>query len=308
MDLNGIKNIIGKSWSFGPYIPWSNLFLNSFGNKLSSSKCDAIFEKRYCKVMDKLKEICVPLDNLEFKSGENDGPIWVCWLQGETNMPEIPKACLANLRKFAEGREVKLIDLSNMHHYVDLGGKVIDLYRKGRIANFHLSDLLRMRLLNQYGGLWADATLLITAPFAKEWFENNFYSIKTEPYGRFISRNRWTSFCMAATKGSAVPSVTDQILTRYWESQSWHIDYFLLDSAINLAYESVEEARRQIDAVPINNTGLYRMGNLLCERFDEEKFKEITSDTSVFKLNWRVSDDPRLLDPDSVFSHIAAEG
>lgn len=304
MNKQLVENFLGKFGTFGPYIPLSNVVLTRWGRKMPTSWADYLFESRYKKIMSRLEKIVGPLD-LEFQTPtRNDGPLWGIWLQGEENMPKVVRLCVESQRRFVTDRPVNIITYKNMHHYLDLGGRIMDLHRKGRIDFIHFADLIRIRLLATHGGMWADGTILLTSPLPEWWFDREFSSVKTLPSGRYVSRNRWTGFCMAASKGSAVPAAVDEIFRRYWNSQDWRIDYFLIDACINLAYELVPAAKAAIDAVPYNNPQLYAMRDMLAQPFERTAFEQITSDTSIFKLNWRLSNDPFLENQDSLFSHL----
>ena len=304
MNKTLLFNLGGKIYSYGLYIPVSNIVLNKAGNRLPEAWANRIFETRYRKITDRLKKIAGPIE-IEAKPADlNDGPVWSIWLQGEDSMPAVVKLCIDSIRRNIDDRPVNIITFKNMHNYLDLGGRIMDLHKAGRIDHIHFADLIRMRLIADHGGMWADGTIFLSQNLDPDWFKLPFYSIKNPLSGRFVSRNRWTGFCFAGARGAATPKVVDTIFRRYWESQDWRMDYFLIDACINLAYETVPQVKAEIDAVPYNNPQLYAMRDLLCEPFDKEKYDRVTADTSIFKLNWRASNNPALTSPDSFFSHL----
>ena len=89
--------------------------------------------------------------------------VWVLWLQGEENAPEIVKACIASTKRAFKGYEYKVLDKSNIHDYIELPDYIEEKYKKGIITHAHYSDIVRVALLSQYGGVWVDATVYCTA-------------------------------------------------------------------------------------------------------------------------------------------------
>lgn len=57
------------------------------------------------------------------------------------------------------GYEFRIVDLTNYHNWVQLPQYVEEKFRKGLIPPALFSDLLRLALLKQYGGVWMDASV-----------------------------------------------------------------------------------------------------------------------------------------------------
>lgn len=101
-----------------------------------------------------------------FKGGlEGPGPyVWSCWLQGWENAPDIAKACLASLKRGLKGVEIVELDGENYIQWVTLPEYIVEKYKKGYIPHAMFSDMLRLQLLAQHGGVWIDSTVLYTGP------------------------------------------------------------------------------------------------------------------------------------------------
>lgn len=95
---------------------------------------------------------------------EATSPIWVCWWQGEAQMPDICKQCLCSVRHNAAAHPVIVIDLDNYAQYVDMPQAVVDKHKSGLIDYTHFADILRCMLLARHGGIWIDATVFVTRP------------------------------------------------------------------------------------------------------------------------------------------------
>jgi mannosyltransferase OCH1-like enzyme len=82
--------------------------------------------------------------------------IWFLWFQGIESAPEIVKQCLESwIRKNPEW-EVIVLDSHNLNKYIQIEfpPEVIN-----RLSSNHLSNMIRLQLLREYGGVWVDATL-----------------------------------------------------------------------------------------------------------------------------------------------------
>ena len=98
--------------------------------------------------------------------------IWICWFQGWDKCPPLSRYCLDSWKHYNPDWEVIELDDSNYRDYVD-----IDSILPGVATNkTAFSDILRMFILKEYGGVWADATLFCNKPL-DEWItgETEFF-------------------------------------------------------------------------------------------------------------------------------------
>lgn len=283
-----IRNFWNKSIRFGVFIPLSNLLL-IYGKYLLSNRILLyIFKKRNLVIEKKIQNLVPVYPQNELGKGyDKNAPIWCFWLQGESQMPDIPRLCLQSIRKFSNGHPVYLLTWSNFREYVNIPSYIIDLYNRGRITPTHFSDILRMSLLSQNGGFWLDATMFITKPLPECIFSAPLFSIRNKPYGFFVSRCRWTGFCMASWANCILPRGVNEVLRYYWKKETTLIDYFIIDYIIDMLYQSNNEIKNLIDDIPYNNENVHELTPLLCDTFDEYHFQELTKETFLFKLNWR---------------------
>ena len=82
-------------------------------------------------------------------------------MQGEKAAPELVKHCIASWRNRNRGWRTIVLDQSNYEQYIEVGISRDDFSLLGIPMR---SDLLRLALLERYGGVWADATTLCWRP------------------------------------------------------------------------------------------------------------------------------------------------
>jgi hypothetical protein len=125
--------------------------------KIKSTFILKYLERHYSYVVDIFRD----KKNIE---GQDDGvfPIWVCWWQGEAEMPNIVNVCYRSLLKNANGHSVTLIRKNNYQKYVTIPDYIKNKFDKGDISIAHWSDVIRVCLLFEHGGMWIDATYFVT--------------------------------------------------------------------------------------------------------------------------------------------------
>lgn len=104
----------------------------------------------------------------EIPPASNQAPIWVCWWQGENAMPPIVQSCFQSLCSHAGNHLVHLITQENISKYVTIPDYILRKVQEGKISFTHFSDILRMCLLYEHGGLWIDATVYVSQPIPEK--------------------------------------------------------------------------------------------------------------------------------------------
>lgn len=217
--------------------------------------------------------------------------IWVCWLQGEENAPELVKKCISSVRNRNPDCLVRIISLDNYDKYISVPDYIIKKYEDGMISNAHFSDVIRMNLINEHGGLWLDATILCTKQIPSEVFDMSFFSCKSPRItGSYVSEYQWTSFILGGKARSTFYSFMVDFYNEYWLKNNRAIDYLFMDYAISLARKHIPFVDKCIEEVPINNLHRDEIQNNFSECFDKKIFDEwMNSDTYLFKTSWRMN-------------------
>ena len=217
---------------------------------------------------------------------EKDAPIWVCWFQGEEQMPRIVQACYHSILQNASTHPVHLITMDNYATYVTLPDHIIQKLNSGIITLTHFSDILRVSLLAKYGGAWMDATILLSNKIDFE--EASFFSLKQYPIDSlYVSNYRWTGFFMAGGINNTLFIYLSDLLFFYWENFDKLIDYLLLDYLIHFLYDNKPSIKKMIDSVPYNNQELYFLQKNTNMKFEEKRYTDLCKKTFIHKLTWK---------------------
>ena len=226
-------------------------------------------------------------------------PIWVCWWQGEEQMPKIVKACYHSLLQHRNGHPVVLLSKENYQDYVSLPTHIEKLHSKGVITMTHLSDILRIALLSKYGGLWMDATLFLTGDLPAVF--PRFFTLKQQCKDEsYVSDYRWSGYCIGGSVDNCLFKSVYDACVSYWDSHDRLIDYYFLDYIIAALYNSNEFFREIIDSVPYSNPDVHYILFRMNEPYDAEAFERICRETYIHKLSWKGQMCEKTKDTDSM--------
>lgn len=219
-------------------------------------------------------------------------PIWVCWWQGEENMPELVKCCYNSLHENANGHPVHLITEDNYSDFVTIPTHILTKLGQGLISITHFSDILRGALLYEYGGMWIDSTILVTQALPKsldyKFYSirfTDFYTVKRTNKGQHIIKGR-PSFFLYSEKHNLLLKFMRDFFFAYWVNEDSLINYLLIDYVILLAYESIPEITNMMDEIPYNNPAHNDLRYLMKKNYpyDSSLFESLCKETYLHKL------------------------
>ena len=212
--------------------------------------------------------------------------IWVCWWQGLDQAPEIVKACVESIRKHAGDRTLTIITEENYKNYVSVPAWIEEKYRAGIITRTNYSDLLRLSLLAQYGGIWLDATFFCTGEIVAD---KPLWSIKRPDYLHgSVAGGYFAGYSLGCDFDSRwIFATIRDFFLHYWAENDRMIDYLLIDYMIVLAQRLDPRIQAAFDRIEPNQPDCDELVKLLGKPFDEEKWQEIKKDTTLFKLTWK---------------------
>jgi hypothetical protein len=173
--------------------------------------------------------------------------IWTLWLQGRENAPPIVQACLRTWERRNPSWRVHVLDRRSLHRFLDL-----DETHPGAVAAPNMppeafSDVVRVALLERYGGVWVDGTLFCARPL-DDWLpalvETDFFAFGN-PEPRVVA-----SWFLAATPRSYVMEYWSRRTAAYWDGRSERDEYFWFHSLFAAATREDPRFREIWEATP----------------------------------------------------------
>lgn len=224
-------------------------------------------------------------ENLPHERGDR---VWICWFQGMENAPALVQKCYASICENLADREIVLITAENMLDYVQFPDHILEKWRRGKITNTHMTDLLRLELLIRYGGLWLDATVLCTRKQEQipgYYFDSDLFFYQCLKPGRDGHSHVCSSWLMSAKTNNKFLMAVRELCYEYWRRYDEMIDYFLLHDFMAICLERYPEQWKRI--VPCSNSTPHILLLRLFEPFDEAVWQAACEQTPFHKLSYK---------------------
>lgn len=220
--------------------------------------------------------------------------IWVYWDQGIDAAPEMVRLCYQQLqetvsRYHSNAYELVALSAENLKDFVCLPDFIEKKYAHGKITRTHYSDLLRLELLVQYGGIWIDSTVLVTGALPDY--------LTDEPM--FFFRNSPTMACSANFSSWVLkadihhPSIlilqkAREVLFAYWREHDHLLDYLLLHLIVQLIVDKNATCKQHAEQVPwICNSASRVLGLSMNKPYYPTTFKYLTAATPIHKCTYK---------------------
>lgn len=216
-------------------------------------------------------------------------PIWVCWWGGEENAPALVRQCIKSIYKNAGIHPVHLITEKNYRDFLTISPIILEKLKNNCMKIAHLADYLRICLLEQYGGIWLDATIFCSAPIPEEYFHYSFFTCKSPiKKGYYLSDFQWVTFCLGGWKHHVFYRFLKEAFECYWSTENTAIDYLFFDAMIYIAKEAIPAIDIAMEKVPQNNLRRDDLQAAMNAALPAEKFWNVVQkDTVLYKLSCR---------------------
>lgn len=221
--------------------------------------------------------------------------IWQYWAQGYDSVPEIVSNCLKSVDEFAKDYIIIRLTDENLADYIDLPSFVKE--KRGMYSRAFFSDLLRLILLKTYGGIWLDATILLTGPIPEEMANQPFFVYRRDPdepnykywrntfayyfgWAKGFRVNMLSSFMVAKKEDKTVSDLCNYLLF-WWEQNDYLPDYFFLMILFDV-YHCTEDFPLISDCIP----------HLMQQSYNDPNFNLVPSDeirqiSNIHKLTYK---------------------
>lgn len=221
---------------------------------------------------------------------EHSNKVWVCWLQGMEKAPEIVKKCYRSLIDNLEDREIVLLTNENYKDWVTFPEHIQKKIDNGIITRTHMTDFLRLELLQHYGGTWIDATVFCSGKNIPDYIWNSdFFIYQVLKPGLDAHAQRTSSWFITAYTNHPIVMLVKELLYEYWKTNNRMADYFLIHDFVELALEAYPE--EWLKVVPISNSIPHVLLLRFEEQYDERVWQATKEVTPFHKLSWKFSEE-----------------
>ncbi len=243
--------------------------------------------KRYHGVLDTFEK--------QFDSNlshEASNKVWICWFQGIEQAPELVQKCYQSVKQNMADKEVIMLTSENVFDYIQFPDFIVEKWKAGIITHTHMTDLMRLELLIRYGGLWLDATVFCSDNNIPTYFyQSDLFMYQCLKPGRDGHANYISSWLMTAKTNSKVLMAVRDMCYAYWKENNSMWDYFLLHDFIAIVLDRFQDEARAI--VPRDNATPHILLLRLFDKFDEETWNAIKTQTPFHKLTYKFSEEQK---------------
>lgn len=214
--------------------------------------------------------------------------IFIYWYQGFKNSPYLVKKCLESWKFYNPTWEITEMDKNNLYEFLP----DLDKFENYNISHAAYSDIIRINLLNRFGGLWVDATTFCNKSL-DEWLDNylvnGFFCFSNPGPDRLISS--W--FIYSSEDNYIIQKWLNKVNEFWIDKNRSTYEYFWVHYLFNGLYEGDEKFKSIWDYIPhleANGIGPHYIqqvninGDLTAEIKDNIDAKIIP----LYKLTYRI--------------------
>lgn len=272
-------------WFFVAYynFRWYYTIVDFLPKKIWASIAKKKFDLNINFLLEKYKIFINEYNYKNIKKIWNSKKIWVLWWQWIDKAPDIVKICINSIKAHSYWYEIILLNKYNLKNYIKLPEFIFKKVENWKITLTHLSDIIRMALLNEYWWIWVDSTMFFNDDVFKnfDWKKLNSNYFYTEKWKNY----KWTGFFIW-WESNFVFNFCYDFFIKYHQDFDYLIDYFLIDYVIYIAYISFDECKNLIDWIDIHNKWIYDLSKCFNKKFECNEYKKLM-ETPFFKLSWK---------------------
>lgn len=235
--------------------------------------------------------------------------IWIYWNSGIENAPGIVKKCFLQLQKYKPNDyHIHLLTQENIKDYVELPSFIQDKLKYGSISQTHFSDILRTALIYQYGGIWMDATCLLTQCIPPKVLNSDFFVFQANQLNLLetyppIKCSSW--FIVSNIQHNPILKRTLQILLSYWEKNNRIIHFYLLHIIMAAIVDNDAECARMWQEMPyICNMNPHVLQYSFGKKYNELQWKNALESCFIHKLTYKYNNDILNKTDETILQHL----
>lgn len=228
--------------------------------------------------------------------------IWQYWGQGiDENLPEIVKICFASVDKHKDDFTVIRLDDQNLGDYLELPDFVWQKRKNPEFKPAFFADLLRLALLYHYGGIWIDATILLTAPIDQQLQSQDFFMFSR--HKKAENQDFWTQFnadyfgwhqhhyvnilnsFIIAKQHNLIIKDCLQILLNFWHTQNRITHYFFFQIMFDVLMQKYADYYQEF--LNIDDTLPHLLVAKLEQPFNQDEYDKMIARCQIHKLTYR---------------------
>lgn len=246
----------------------------------------------------------VEYEDIFNKSVDINNTIFVYWKQGWNNIPAIVRKCSDSIRRNCGNHPVVFLDESNIEDYVRFPQIIVDYHQKGIIKEAHFSDILRIFLLFKYGGVWCDATCMLTSPIPNYIWDSPIFMFQKTILPEWASPIKGSNWFIRSNHNNVLLKRIINFLLNYYSHKKNLINYYVFHLVLAVLVDNDKECASAWDGMPyICNMNPHILQFSFDKNFNKERFENIVKQCFIHKLTYKYKED-LLNDRSNILSYL----
>lgn len=213
-------------------------------------------------------------------------PVWQYWESKDGTIPPLVQACLNSVDRF-RGKNTRIfLTPENVKSYVKIPEIFWKLKEKGIIKTAFFSDILRTCLLVQHGGVWIDATVLLTEELPDYITGADLFVFQNDLKVDLDGLNM-ASYFIAAKPDNIILKETLKALEYYWKENRFLINYFTFLHVFTMVTLKNKEVFSKVPFFSFLPVQQFQQE--LLKPFSENRWSEIKKMSGIHKLTHKQS-------------------
>ena len=250
-------------------------------------KLRRILKGNFCKWYLKPYIRKIKNENIPLSQTPKSYKIWQYWNGNINDAPDIVKTCINSVEKHKGNLEHIVLNDETLKNYIKIPDYIYKLKNKGIIKPAHFSDIIRTFLLYEHGGLWIDATVLLTDTLPDYIFESELFVFKNneddDPDGLNMA-----NYFISSKGNSVIIAKMKRFLEEYWKNNYFVINYFFYLHAFTMFTHSSKDNIKEWSEIfysPFIPVQL--MQNELTDKFSPKRYEELKQISPIHKLTYK---------------------
>ncbi len=230
-------------------------------------------------VVNFLKRYKYCADNITPTKGEHTDYVWTLWLQDE--VPEICQMCIQSIKNFYPNLIV--LNEKTLDDYIEIPSYIKEKFENKKMLPAHYSDVIRMILLEKYGGTWIDSTCYLTQKIPKHITDSDFFILKG------LGEYGLSNYFIHSNKGHYISKVIKNFLFEFWKNEDTVPNYIFFHWYIMMLLKENPVFKEEWNKIlPGNISENTKVLIKLCDKkYNDDIFKYLVKSSYMHKLTYK---------------------
>ena len=213
--------------------------------------------------------------------------IWQYWHQGLENAPLIIQKCIASIKRIESDKTIHVLDFNTIKNYIQLPQRYYDLVNSGKMPIALFSDVLRVYLLEKYGGTWIDATIYLSKKIPDDILNSDFFGFQTAPDFKSFTGNKTSCYFIHSKKQSKNIQTIRRTLDAYWKENDFMFNYFMFEHIETILMDRTKELNAEWVKMPYYPRVCSGLRSIVYKRYNKEILDKLLEEFWLDKLDYK---------------------